>query len=370
MNPNDKNRTIIHQLRAWLNGDLRRKEEAELFEAAGKDPFLQETLQGYQRFPEGSHQKRLDSIKNKLNQGGRKRMILPIRIAVAAASIFLVASSIFFLIRSEDQGIAQSIESPDQSTAQEAISPPSADEALEAPQKEIAETQEAPEKKSPTKKEATKQEPSQNKPEPVIAERQEKELLADEMVEEEAIVEVSPTRELVLPPPSNPAGGTTGVSVEREYDIALRQQDLPKEKKKREEINVSPYSYQVDSRSAQNVQPLLADSLMTRHRVFPAIAQPVGGFEKMEIHLDSTVKFERDTLGFIFSGADFFEAEFQLKPDGSLTNISATSGSSGTGGELDSFFKALKTGPKWELLDPVEEKEVRIRYRYFPLKKK
>ncbi len=371
MNPNDKNKTIIHQLRAWLNGDLRRTEEAELF--SREDPFLQEALQGYQRFPEGRHPRQLDSIKNKLHGGRRKKMTLPARIAVAAASILLVASTAFFLIRPKDAGIAQSIEATDQSIPQEAVPAPSADEILDAAKEEMSEMQETPEN-MPAVQEVRPVKPSIRKESaPDMAESEEQEQSKDEIVEEqEAIAEVSPAREIapLSPPVSDPAAGTTRGMVEKDSDVALERRSLPGEKKKREEMTISPQYYQADRMAAQGLgeSTSVADSLKTRHQVIPAIAQPEGGFEKMEIHLDSTIELSMDSRGSTLSDTNFFEVEFQLNADGRVTNISPTSESSGAGNEIDSFVKALKSGPRWEVLESNLNKTIKVRYRYFPFK--
>ena len=106
MSQKGKKQSVAELLKAWLRGDLQSRQEHDLYQATEDDPFLRDALQGYESFPEGQHSKRIDNIKNQLHQKKERRIILPIRIAAAAASILIVTMSVLWLTQSPQADLA------------------------------------------------------------------------------------------------------------------------------------------------------------------------------------------------------------------------------------------------------------------------
>lgn len=360
MSQRDKKRTASELLWAWLKGDLRSREERDLYRAAEEDPFLNEALQGYEHFPEGKHVERIHSIKSKLKKQKRRGIILPLRIAAVAASVLIVAVSMWWIIQpqNDDLASAESIEQAkelDASTVEKQMTPVVADEQKTRepePAEPIAsEPAQKREKVSPKPQIEKKVQP-----EPELAEI-EKEGVADM---EELAMDVVPAP----PPPVSPAEAVKPVPPPAREESVAAGQAAAKKKDVQEEMALREYEETRSSARSRRIQAPNA-YMVPSQDMETQTARPVGGFFALENYLDSAWQkpWLNDTSGI---AAQFIGLEFQVLKDGTLTNFLITDPS--TPKADSSFIQLLRQGPKWEYVNPDLSQPVRVQYRY-PQKK-
>lgn len=365
MSQRDNNKTGVKLLWAWLKGNLRSRDERELYRAAQDDPFLKESLEGYQRFPEAKHIDRIERIKGKLGQQKKKGVILPIplRIAAAAASVLIVSASVWWILRPQQAELAdmQSTESVQKEPvpAEDVISPAYADEE-EVPELQVAEKkqiQPVPEQKGTTPPVPQKK-PEQPKPEIALKDEMKEDVL------EEVAIDMAPSPAAPLPPPplekpeeeikprTSPAreekietGRMAAKKKKEDAGIQLRENDQYSPIARSQKIQ-SPTAYQIPEQNQS--------------------AQPVGGFYALENYLDSAWQQASSEDSLLVKG-NYIGLEFQVLRNGNLTNFMITNSINPYQDSL--FIKTLQKGPKWEYVNPQLKEPVKVKYRY-PVKNK
>jgi cytoskeletal protein RodZ len=358
MSQRDKKRTMTEQLGAWLKGDLRMREERELYRAAREDPFLQEALQGYDRFPEGNHVDAVASIKGKLNKQKRRGLILPIRLAAAAASILILTASVWWLLQPAqgELAIAESTETIEElpQTVEESSSPIMADEepATEEVPVETKAAQPAIEQKEVASK------PQPQKKEVVEPEVAELSIEKEEALEEMAL-DVSPPS----PPPPSPLPGekiSPAPAPVREETIASGQAAAKKKKSDQSDVSLRESTPYAPTAQSRRLQAPSAYNLIEQDQLTQA-ARPLGGFEALENYLDSAWQqpWKADSM---LVEAPFIEVEFQVLKDGSLSDFRILK--SVKPEEDSTFIQLLKNGPRWEYLNNELKQPVKVQYRY------
>ncbi len=358
MNQRDNKRSVSELLLSWLKGDLRSREERELYHAAKDDPFLNEALQGYEGLPEGKHLDRIASIKSKLNRQKKRGIILPIRIAVAAASIMLVAFSAWWIVQTPSSDLASAEPSEqveeEASATEESMTPLVADE---------IQTEEPEPKKNTGIQLFKKQEDTSPKlpaiklrpAEPEVAELEKEE--EDEI--EELALDISPPS----PPPPSPTLPTEEIKPPpapvREESVASGQ-SAAKKKSDKKEITLQEYEQVTPSaRSRQMQKPSALQVPVQDMEAQPA--RPLGGFDALENYLDSAWQkpWQKDSLTDAY---EFIGLEFEVLKDGTLTNFLITNPSTPNGDS--SFIQLLRQGPKWEYVHPNVTQPVKVKYRF------
>jgi hypothetical protein len=354
MSQRDKKRKLTEQLGAWLKGDLRLREERELYRTAQEDPFLQDALQGYDRFPEGNHSNTIAALKGKLKKQKRRGMILPIRIAAAAASILILTASVWWLLQPSQAELAsaETTEKMEEqpSTAEEGIAPPMSDEeqmAKESEKKEVLppviEQKEVASKPQIQKTEATK---------PEMAERPKEE------ISEEMAMDVQPVSPIVLPeedinPPPPPPAPV------REEAVAAGQAAAKKKSDQNNVISRESIPYAPIAKSRRMQAPSAYD--LSEQDQLIQRARPVGGFAALENYLDSVWQkpWKADST---LVEEPFIELEFQVLKDGTLSDFRILNSINVE--EDSTFIQVLKNGPAWEFVDPNMKQAVKVQYRF------
>ncbi len=383
MSPRDNKKTLAERTWAWLKGDLRHKEERQLFQETEQDPFLKEALEGYQRFPEGDHIARINNIKGKLQQRKKRGLILPIRIAAAAASILVVTFSAWWLTRDPGNDLAMKEEAveTEQVAVEDEIATPELKQEDILPSSTVEEEQNSENKEIITSINTQKSNPPPQ-PEPPVEEDIEEEEESLEMLDISSDDVPTPPPPVVTKPVPAPAPVQ-----EEKMDLAKEEiQSEPRTRanegrgavaKKRQEKDAAANSFRkmqpANARTQQtdelsNYQ--LLDNKPLKHQVTPFIAQPIGGFPNLSNHLDSTVLFSSDPNSIINGDTlkGFFELEFFIDRKGKLSKFVSSPFSKGTEEEIQSLKNALKSGPRWEFLGTKPKKKVKVKYRYLPFK--
>jgi len=89
-------------LKKWINGSVTWSEEKQLRQAAEKDHFLGEAMEGYDAFPITDHAAKIAQLKGRFRQPKKeekRRLIMLSRIAAAAAIIGVIGT--FFWVQNE-----------------------------------------------------------------------------------------------------------------------------------------------------------------------------------------------------------------------------------------------------------------------------
>lgn len=94
---------FLELLDKWQSGDFTRSDERELFELAGKDPFRQESLDGWMQFPETDHSTVLDRLAGRLQEKKKRRVILFPRLLSLAAALALLLGAIWFFSHNQTE---------------------------------------------------------------------------------------------------------------------------------------------------------------------------------------------------------------------------------------------------------------------------
>ncbi len=113
-------------LRRWINGEVNRREEAELEAAARDDAFLAEAMEGYRRRPEADHSAQLRQLRGRLSVAPRRRrpIVMIQRIAAAIALLIAIGAALWYTPLLNKQGPSLSMEE------MLVDAPPAADEKL------------------------------------------------------------------------------------------------------------------------------------------------------------------------------------------------------------------------------------------------
>ena len=95
---------MMEQLKKWILGLARRRDEEWLDRAAQDDPFLLDAIEGYRSFPEGRHADRLKKIRQKLRSRSREPRSFRWGRVAAAVVLLVVAGGSIWWVASTDFG--------------------------------------------------------------------------------------------------------------------------------------------------------------------------------------------------------------------------------------------------------------------------
>lgn len=340
-------------LRRWINGDITRAEEAQLFRLAQQDPFLKDALDGYQRFSKSDHAAKLKSIQRQLSgQEKRRPVAIPLKWIAAAASILLAVGAAWLIIPESNkekgsESIAQqeSLNREPEASMQEGQNQ-QPEEQAKAIRPEMADNSAGPGETKPSSEEQIADLPKEISPEQDIAAAEKEVPVQEPKFTEPTNIEVTPVAEEPAMPDYPPKTPKTMADQARRVPAGAAT-SFPKKFNDTQE-SVAPYNLR-ESKPASR-------ELRSRYSAMQSV-QPVGGFEALEKYLDSLYLLEGKKLP---QKPASVVLEFTVSADSSISNFKIINS---VNKKWDEWAKeALKNGPRWYLMTGQAQDSVRTRY--------
>ncbi len=340
-------------LRRWINGDITRAEEAQLFQLAQKDPSLKDALDGYQRFPKGDHTARLKRIQQQLSSHKKRRPVaIPLKWIAAAASILLAVGVTWLIISKSNkengsEAIAQQkslSKEPEESIQEGENQQP--EEQAKAMHPEIADNSAGQSETTPSSDEQIAKLSKEISSERDIAAAKKEVPMQEPKFTAPANVEVTPMAEEPTMP-DYPLNTPKTIADQARRVPAGAATSFPKKFDDTQE-SVAPYNLK-ESKPASR-------ELRSRYAPIQNV-QPVGGFEALEKYLDSL---------YLLTGKKLSQKpasvllEFTVSADSTISNFKIINS---VNKKSDKWAKeALKKGPRWYLTAGQAQDSVRTRY--------
>ncbi|MCB0581276.1 MAG: TonB family protein [Phaeodactylibacter sp.] len=205
----------MERLRRWITGEATHEEERQLAQLAEEDPFLAEALEGYHRHPEGRHAERVEQLKARVREKGRRKrtalFYLP-RAAAAAILLAIVAGGFWYINQDGGGTPALAVQEKPAEQAEEAAPESDADASGTGPGKD--ETASLPAPKEPAAQ--APKAPSPPKEAPARPKKQAAQLPPP------ASRELARAEPLTLPP----RGGETKIEADEVEPYSLKEQEI------------------------------------------------------------------------------------------------------------------------------------------------
>lgn len=202
----------MERLRRWITGEATHEEERQLDQLAEEDPFLAEALEGYRRHPEGRHAERVEQLKARVREKGRRKrtVLFYLPRAAAAAILLAIAAGGFWYINQDGSG-----------TPSLAVQEKPAEQAEEAaPESDAGASDTGPGKDETASLPAPKEPPAQALKAPPLP----KEAPA-RAKKQEALPPPPASKELARAEPLPPGGGEIKIEADEAEPYSLKEQE-------------------------------------------------------------------------------------------------------------------------------------------------